>query len=337
MQRSFVLLSALILLFGTLFFPVSLVAAPFYEGKMVTLLIGTEPGGGTDRLGRLIAKHISKFIPGKPTVIIKNMSGAGGLVPSNYIYSAAKPDGLTFGTFNRGIIFSQLLQVKGVKFDMTKYSWLGSAATETTLLAIRSDLPYKTYEDLKKAKEPIIMGTQFPGTNTYDNASVFQHVLGLKMKLVTGYASSTEIMLAIERKEADGVALAYSALQPYVERGLVRLVFRTKAAVPGTEKVPVINDLTNDEMSKRILSMLAVTDFVGRPYVAPPNVPADRMKILREAFAKVIKDREANEEAKRLKLDLQYLSAEAALKEVRYFLNQPPETVKEFTRYIKPN
>ena len=258
------------------------------------------------------------------------------MVPANYIYNVSKPDGLTFGTFNRGIIFSQLLKVEGVKFDMTKYSWLGSAATETTLLAIRSDLPYKTYEDLKKAKEPIIMVTQFPGTNTYDNASVFQHVLGLNLKLITGYASSTEIMLAIERKEADGVALAYSALAPYVERGLVRLIFRTKASVPEIEKVPVINDLTDNEMSKTILSMLAVTDFVGRPYVAPPNTPDDRMSILRDAFAKVINDREANEEAKKLKLDMKYLSAEAALKEVRYFLNQPAETVREFTKYIKP-
>ena len=336
MPRKIILLSALIVLLGTLFYSTELPAAPFYEGKIITLLVGTEPGGGTDRLGRLIAKHIPKFIPGKPTVIIKNMSGAGGLVPSNYLYSAAKPDGLTFGTFNRGIIFSQLLQVKGVKFDMTKYSWLGSAATESTLLAIRSDLPYKTYEDLKKAKEPLIMGTQFPGTNTYDNASIFQHVLGLNMKLITGYASSTEILLAIERKECDGVALAYSALQPYIDRGVVRPLFRTKASVPGVEKVPVINDLTDSEMSKRILSMLAVTDFVGRPYVAPPNTPSDKMNILRVAFAKVIKDGAANEEAKRLKLDLKYLSAEASLKEVRYFLNQPPETVKEFSRYIKP-
>ncbi len=335
MQKKCLLIATLIFLGSPMFYPAELPAAPFYEGKIITLLIGTEPGGGTDRLGRLIAKHIPKFIPGKPTVIIKNMSGAGGLVPSNYIYSAAKPDGLTFGTFNRGIIFSQLLKVKGVKFDMTNYSWLGSAATETTLLAIRSDLPYKTYEDLKKAKEPLIMGTQFPGTNTYDNASVFQHVLGLKMKLITGYASSTEIMLAIERKEADGVALAYSALQPFIDRGLVRPIFRTTATVPGTEKIPVINDLTDSEMSKRILSMLAVTDFVGRPYVAPPNTPGDRMKILRDAFAKVIKDREANEEARRVKLDLQYMSAEAALKEVRFFLNQSAETVKEFTKYIK--
>ena len=312
MQRKSLLIAMLIFLCSPLFYPAELPAAPYYEGKIITLLIGTEPGGGTDRLGRLIAKYISRFIPGKPTVIIKNMSGAGGLVPSNYIYSVSKPDGLTFGTFNRGIIFSQLLQVKGVKFDMTKYSWLGSAATETTLLAIRSDLPYKTYEDLKKAKEPLIMGTQFPGTTTYDNASIFQHVLGLNMKLITGYASSTEIMLAIERKEADGVALAYSALQPYMDRGLVRPIFRTKATVPGTEKVPVINDLTDNEMSKRILSMLAVTDFVGRPYVAPPNTPADKMKILRNAFAKVISDQEANEEAKRLKVEMKYLSPDDA-------------------------
>ena len=166
MQRKCLLIATAIFLCSPMFHPAELPAAPYYEGKIVTLLVGTEPGGGTDRLGRLIAKYIPRFIPGKPTVIIKNMSGAGGLVPANYIYSASKPDGLTFGTFNRGIILSQLLQVKGTKFDMTKYSWVGSGAMESTLLAIRSDLPYKTYEDLKKAKEPLIMGTQVPGRSS---------------------------------------------------------------------------------------------------------------------------------------------------------------------------
>ncbi len=336
MQRqALYLLSALFLLLAIMFFPAKILATPYYEGKIISLIVGANPGGGTDRLGRIIAKHIPKFIPGKPTVIIRNMAGGGGMVPANYLYNVSKPNGLTFGTFNRGLIFSQLLKNKAVKFDMLKFLWLGSAATETTVLAIRSDLPYKTHEDLKTAKEPVIMGTQFPGTNTYDNALLFKEILGLNMKLITGYASSTAILLAIEQKEADGVVLSYSALAPYINRGLVRPFIRTKASVPEIEKIPVINDLTNDEMNKTLLSMLAVTDFVGRPYTAPPNTPDEIMNILRTAFSKVINDPETIEDGNKVELNMHYLSAEEVFKQYQYFFGQPPDIVSEFSKYIK--
>ena len=121
--------------------PKHLLAAPFYEGKVITIIVGYGPGGGYDRIARILAKNLSKFIPGKPTVLVQNMPGADSMIAANYLYRIAKPDGLTIGAFNRGLVFAQLLKGEGVKFDLTKFAWIGSAAIESTVLVLRADLP----------------------------------------------------------------------------------------------------------------------------------------------------------------------------------------------------
>jgi len=129
-------------------------AAPYYEGKVISIIVGFTPGGGYDRLSRILAKHLPEFIPGKPTILVQNVPGAGSMIAANQLYNLSKPDGLTIGIFNRGLPFAQLLKAEGVKFDLAKYSWLGSAAVETATLALRSDLPFKTVDDILKAKDP---------------------------------------------------------------------------------------------------------------------------------------------------------------------------------------
>src|SRR5262245_41315525 len=136
-----------------------------YAGKTVTIIVGYKAGGGYDATARLLARHLPKHIPGKPTIIVQNMPGANSMIAANHVYNVAKPDGLTIGTFNRNLPVAQLTKVEGVKYDMTKFAWIGSAASECTILAVRSDLPYKSVEDLKKAKEPIIIGATGPGAN----------------------------------------------------------------------------------------------------------------------------------------------------------------------------
>ncbi|MGB5081281.1 MAG: tripartite tricarboxylate transporter substrate-binding protein, partial [Burkholderiales bacterium] len=139
-----------------------------YAGKTVTLIVGYKPGGGYDSVARLLARHLPRHIPGSPTVIVQNMPGANSVIAANHLYKVAAPDGMTIGTFNRNLPIGQLLKVEGVQYDMLKFAWIGSAASESTILAIRSDLPYRTFEDLKKAKEPVIVGATGPGANTYD-------------------------------------------------------------------------------------------------------------------------------------------------------------------------
>src|SRR5438067_9507984 len=148
--------------------PLAAAAQPNFSGKTVTIVVGYKPGGGYDATARMLARHLPNHMPGKPTVIVQNMPGGNSIIAANHIYNVAKRDGLTIGTFNRNLPIAQLTGVQGVKYDMTKFEWIGSAANETTILAIRNDLPYKTFDELRKAKEPVVIGSTGPGANTYD-------------------------------------------------------------------------------------------------------------------------------------------------------------------------
>ena len=330
-------LSLFLILFVLSIFNLSkeLEAAPYYEGKVIKIAVAFPPGGGYDRMARLLARHLPKHIPGKPTMIVENMPGASGMIGANYIYNVAKPDGFTIGAINRVTPSAQLFKIEGVKFDMLKYSWIGSAAVETSVLALRSDLPYKTFDDTKKAKDPINIGATGPGDTTYNFAILIKQFLGANLKLTTGYVATADILLATERKEVDGYASAYSSIKPHVVRGLLRPVVRTKVPSPGIENLPAVEDLATDKMGKTIMTMFAVSDRIGRPYVAPPGTPADTMNILRDAFAKVAKDPELKQEADKVMMEVDYIPPNECLKEIQFFLNQPPEIVNEFKKYIK--
>jgi tripartite-type tricarboxylate transporter receptor subunit TctC len=310
-------------------------AASYYEGKTVTIVVGYKPGGGYDRYARLVGKYLPKYIPGNPAVIIQNMPGANSIISANHIFGAAKPDGLTIGTFNNGLVIAQLTKVEGVRFDLTKMSWLGSVASDVAVLTLRPDVPYKTIDDMRKAKEPIIIGATGPGSSTYDMPALLKEFAGLNLKLIPGYSSSADVMLAIERKEVDGRAGSYASILPFIERGLVRPVIRTRVPVPDIEKLPVDEDLATTPKGKAIMAIRSTPEIIYRPYVAPPGTPAETMKILRNAFDKVTKDKELLAEAKKGKLPIDYVSGDEALKVVKEVLGQPPDIAQEIAKYIK--
>ena len=309
--------------------------SPYYQGKTITIVVGYKAGGGYDRMARLLAKHLPKHIPGKPTVIVQNMPGANSLIAANHVYNVAKPDGLTIGTFNRNLPLAQLTKVEGVKFDMTKFAWIGSAASESTILSIRTDLPYKTFDDLRKATKPLVVGTTGPGANTHDFPILLKEFLGLNLKIVSGYSSSADIMLAVERKEVDARAGSYTSILPFIDRGLVRPLIRARAIEPGIEKLPVDEDLAPNPRAKAIMALRSAPEVVGRPYVMPPGTSEELVKAMREAFRKVAEDPELKEEATRLKMPVEYLSGDEALKVVKELLAQPKDIVDEFGKYIK--
>ncbi len=310
------------------------ISAPYYEGKVIRVIVGHEVGGGYDRIARLLAKHLSKHIPGKPVIIVENMPGAQTIIAANYLYNIAKPDGLTIETFDRGLPFSQLLKLEGVKFDITKFSWIGSAASETMILALRTDLPYKSVEDIRKAKEPIYLAGVGAGASDTQFPILLKEFCKFNLKLID-YPSSAASMLAIERKEVDGRAGSYSSLKPFIERGLMRPLVRSRVSGPEVANLPVNEDLTTNKMGKTIMAMLASADRVGRPYVAPPKTPADVMAILRDAFSKVIQDPVLKEEANKIMMSLEYTNAEETLKILTDLMSQPDDIVKEFSKYIK--
>ncbi len=309
-------------------------AAPYYEGKRLKVLVGFSPGGGYDRMARLLAKHLPKYIPGKPTVVIENMEGASSMLAANHTYNIAKADGLTVTSFARGLFFAQLTKAEGVKFDSRKFSWIGSPAVEAIVLTLRTDIPYRTVDDLKKAKEPIPLAGMGAATTDTQFGILLKEFVGLNLRMIL-YPSSAEGMLAIERKEVDGRSGSYSSLKPYIQRGLVRPILRGRVSEPGIEQLPVSENLATDQKGKTILGMFTSVDQMGRPYVAPPGTPAEIMTILRDAFAKTTRDPGFLDDAKKAEASVQFTPADECMKTLNEFFNQPDEIVREFSKYIK--
>ncbi|HWO43109.1 MAG TPA: tripartite tricarboxylate transporter substrate-binding protein, partial [Candidatus Eisenbacteria bacterium] len=250
------------------------------------------------------------------------------------LYSVAKPDGLTIGTFNNATVVAQLIKVEGVRFDLTKFAWLGSAASDAVILAVRADLPYKTAEDLRKVKQ-FVIGTTGPGSSTHDFPALLDEFAGFDFKLVSGYSSSADVMLALERKEVDGRAGSYDSIKPFIDRGLVRPIIRNRTSAPGIEKLPVDEDLATSKQGKLIMAVNAVPTQIYRPFVAPPGTAKDALKILRDAFARALKDKDLLAEAEKGKMTIDYVSPEHALKIVAEVLNQPQDVVQTLAKYIK--
>jgi len=312
------------------------VAQPLsFEGKTITIVCGFKAGGGYDRTARILARHLPKYLPGTPNVIVQNMPGANSITAANHVYNVAKPDGLTIGTFNRNLVLAQLTNVRGVKFDQTKFAWIGSAASESTVLAIRSDLPYKTFDDLKKSGKTLVIGATGPGANTYDFPLLLKELLGVDLKIVSGYSSSSDIMLAIERKEVDARAGSYTSLRPFIDRNLVHPVIRAKAIEAGIEQLPVDENLAPNARARAVMALRSAPEVVGRPYVMTPGTPDDIVKAMRDAFSKAIKDPELVAEAKKGKMELEFMPGDEALRIVKEVLAQPKEIVDDFRKYIK--
>jgi tripartite-type tricarboxylate transporter receptor subunit TctC len=333
MKQAFGLLAAFALAVGASG-PARAQGSP-YEGKTITIVVGFKTGGGYDATARLLARHLPKHIPGKPNVIVQNMPGANSLIAANHVYNVAKPDGLTIGTFNRNLVLAQLTRVSGVKFDMMKFAWIGSAASETTLLAIRSDLPYKSFNELRKSGKPLVIGATGPGANTYDFPLLLRELLGVNIKIVSGYSSSSDIMLAIERKEVDGRAGSYSSLRNFIDRKLVVPMVRARAAEAGIEHIPVDESLAPTPRARTLMALRSIPEVVGRPFVMPPGTPAPLLKTMQQAFAAAIRDPELIAEAKKARLELNYISGEETLKILAEVLSQPQDIADEFAKYIK--
>src|SRR5260221_7588286 len=309
--------------------------SPTFAGKTVTVLVGYKPGGGYDATARMLARHLPNHLPGKPTVIVQNMPGGNSIIAANHMYNVAKPDGLTVGTFNRNLPIAQLTKVQGVKFDMLKFAWVGSPANEATILAIRNDLPYKNFEELRKAKEPVVIGSTGPGANTHCFPLLLKDLLGLNLKIVSGYSSSADIMLAVERKEVDGRAGSYTSLKPFIDRQLVRPIIRARSNETGIENLPIDESFAKTPRAKAIMALRSAPEVIARPYVLPPNTPADIVKVYRDAFAATIKDPALVAESQKAQFDLDYTPGDQAMKVLKEVLSQPKDIVDEFSKYVK--
>lgn len=278
----------------------------FYRGKTVSLVIGYSAGGGYDAYGRLVARHLGKHIPGNPSVVAQNMTGAGSLKAANYIYGVAPKDGTAIGTFSRSLAIAPL--IGKAEFDSTKFTWLGSVTDEVSLCLTRHDSPVKTWSDVL-AKETTF-GGEGAGSDPNIFALLYRNVFGAKIKLVTGYPGTNEIQLAIERGEVDGLCgLSWSTLKGRYTHWLkdkkanilVQAGIKKEAELPS---VPSASELARTPEQTQILNLLLIGQAMARPLAAPPGIPADRKAALIAAFDATLKDAEFLAEAKRLNFDV---------------------------------
>jgi tripartite-type tricarboxylate transporter receptor subunit TctC len=308
--------------------------ANFYEGKTVQILIGAK-SGSLEIAAQIVAHHLGKHLPGKPAVIVQHMPGAAHLLATNNVFNLAKPDGLTILAANPNVAIAQLSKVEQVRFDVRKFQWLGSSGADGVMFSIRPDLPYKTVEDLKKADRELVAGTTGPGSNAHDFPLLLKEFAGLKLKLVSGYPANSDVLLAIERKEVDSWSALGTTIKLAADRGAVRPLIRGRTPVPGFENLPVDEDLATSALGKSLMAIKSIPLSIGRAFAAAPATPADRVAVLREAFAKAIKDPELVAEAKKAKIDVQLIGHEQVQKGFEALLNQTPETLKEMGKYIK--
>ena len=312
--------------------------SPYYQGKTVTVISTSSTGSAYDIYARLVAQFMGKHIPGNPSFIAQNMPGAGSLIGTNYLYGLAKADGTVIGGLQPSMYFNQLYKQPEAKYDWAKFNWLGSSDRSESLLYMRADLPYKTMADVRKAKEPPKCGSTGPGTSGTYMPKLMEELLGTKFTIVSGYKGGAEIDLAVERGELQCRALtiqAYHTREPYHtwrKTGFARILMQTgKTRDPRIADAPTIYELMNEhktaESERRLLPLILAAGDFGRPMVAPPGVPPDRVQILRAAFLKTLADADLLAEAKRKNLDITPTPGEELQELAKQVMVQTPAIV----------
>ena len=319
--------------------------APFYQGKTLSLIVGSKAGDVYDLYPRLLAEYWTKNIPGNPNIIIQNVAGAASLIAANQVYNIAKPDGLTLAALFPALYFDQLVKKPEVKYDWAKWNWIGSPVTSNHLLYMRADTPYKSIEDVRKATAaPKCGATGVASTGNY-MPKLVDEVVGTKFDIVSGYIAGQDIDLAVERGELQCRAFtitAYFAREPFItwrKKNFVNVLFQTGAKRDTRLKdTPTIYELMDtyktNEAGRRLAKVILAGGDFGRPIVAPPGVPADRIKILRDSFDKTINDPALVAEAEKRRLEIdptKWDEMESLAKEV---MATPPDIVARMRKLL---
>jgi tripartite-type tricarboxylate transporter receptor subunit TctC len=288
----------------------------FYRGKTINIYIGSGAGGGYDAYARALARHMSKYIPGHPAVVPQNMPGAGGNKAAGYVYSVAPRDGTAIGALFPGGILAPLLTDTPIQHDPAKFIFVGSANSDVYTCVAHAESPIKSYKDV--FEQEMIVGASNEGGTTRDLPAMANNILGAKFRIVTGYSSTREIAIAVERKEIHGLCgYGYTSLltvtPQWVANDLVRILVQENAkGLPVLHKmgVPRTVDFAKTDEDRQVLELVYSQAVFGRPYVLPPDVPAERVAALRKAFMAAFADPALLAEASKMKLDIEPLSGE---------------------------
>jgi tripartite-type tricarboxylate transporter receptor subunit TctC len=313
----------------------------FYKGKTIRLIVGLAPGGGFDAYSRVIARHIGKYIPGNPTTVVDNMPGAASLLAANYVYRAAKPDGLTIGNFVGGLAFQQILGLPGIEFDAPKFEFLGVPSTDNFMIGVAKSTGITSVEQWKASGTVIKIGGVAPGGGTDDIPKVLKATLGLPLQLVSGYKGTGPVRLAFNAGEVQGACNSWesfkSTWRAEMDRGeIVLLVQANLKPHPEVPNVPWAVDLAKTEDAKKmILTSARVNGVLNRFYVLPPGTPKDRVRLLRKAFMDTLKDPEFLADTQRAKLDLDPIDGAEIEKQVRELFKLDPALVAKMKEILK--
>jgi len=319
----------------------SLVTAPaessthdFYKGKTIRFVVGQAPGGGYDLAARTIGRHMGKHIPGNPTIVVENMTGAGSLIAANYTFNSAKADGLFVGTWNGALVLRQALGDKAMRFDARKFGWIGSPTKGTPICGIMAYTGLKSLDDIVAANREIKVGATGPGSTYEDLPQMLNLTLGTKFKVVSGYEGTGTILVAMRRKEVDGGCWTWESMRTTArpmldakgDERLIPYLIHRRWEEPEVNDLPLIPDVLKKDPDK----LAAYKTWVGsyefqRPYTVPPGTPKERLQLLRKAFADTLSDPEFMAEAKKVKFEVTYTSGEQIEKYVDEMLSITPK------------
>ena len=317
-----------------------------FKGKTIRLIIGTSTGGGVDLYARLVAQFLGKHLPGEPVLIAQNMPGGSSLVAANYLYNIAKPDGLTLGALQGGVFFNQILGHNTVKFDWSKFTWIGSPERLEAQLYMRANSPYKTLDDIRRAAEPPRCGGAGTGATGFFVPKVLEETLGLKFKTVTGYQSGGEIDLAVERGELHcrafdiGSFVGREPTRSWFKNGFVRSLLQTgKIRDPRLGDVPTLYELMDKqrtpEPQRRMATVVLSSGGFGRPMLAPPGMSAELAHRIRDGYAKMLRDPEFIAEVKKRNYDLEPITWEEMQSLANEVVSQPGDVIERVKKILE--
>lgn len=320
---------------------------PFYDDKTIRVVVGLSSGGGYDRVARALAKHMPKHISGNPEMIVQNMAGAGSVIAANFVYGVAKADGLTLLAPHNNLYLSQLAENKEVKFDLRRFHWIGAAEKDDMKLFMRSDAPYKSVHDLVRAKQAPRCGSTGVGSSDFVMSNLLEETIGAKIENILGYPGSSEIALALERGEVQCMGLTVATFfsrEPFLNwqktnftRALVQSGKKREARL---KDAPTLYELMDQYKTpaptRRFADAMLLGGDWARPLLAAPGTPADRVKILREAYDKTMKDPEFLAEAKKLRVEIESSRGEELQTRAQEVLNQPREIIERVKKTFVP-
>ena len=319
--------------------------APFYQGKTIRMLVGFSPGGSNDLWTRLIAQHMGKYVPGKPEIVVQNMTGGGSMVAANHVYNVGKPDGLTLANIAPALYLEQLAGRKEVQFDWAKFTWIGSPERTEEVMFIRSDTHYKTIEDIRRAAEPPRCGATGIGSVDYYFPKLLEEILGVRVNVVVGYPGAAEVHLAIEKGEMQcrtGSVSSFFDREPggtWAKTGFVRvLVQGGKKRDPRLPDVPTIYELMDQykvpDVVRGLAKVLLSPGILGRPMVSTPGIPAERVKIVRGAYAKALSDPELLADLRKRGWQASPVSGDELETVAKEVVAQPPEVIEKMKKLL---